>query len=62
VDEILNSPWVLCGAGILFCVGGIYLFFRNIFEEDRQILQPLLIIVAGIILISIGTAKYLHLA
>jgi uncharacterized membrane protein AbrB (regulator of aidB expression) len=57
----MNSPWLLCGIGILFCFGGAYLFYRNVFEEDRNMLKPILIMIAGVILIGLGTAKYFHL-
>ena len=49
------------GIGILFCIAGIYLFQRNVFEENRKITNPLLVIVAGVILIGLGTAKCYHL-
>jgi len=35
----MENPWVLCGAGFLFCVAGVYMFFKNAFEKDRRILK-----------------------
>jgi hypothetical protein len=60
VVQLLNSSWLLCGAGALFCAGGAYLFKRNVFENDKTITAPILIILGGIILIAIGTAKYFN--
>ena len=57
----MNSSWTLCGIGILFCLSGLYLFYRNAFEEDKKLLQPILVMVAGIVLIGLGMAKYFHL-
>ena len=58
---MINNPWVICGVGTAFCIIGIYLFHRNAFEENKKVIQPVLIILAGVILIAIGTAKYMHL-
>lgn len=57
----MNNPWVLCGIGALFCSAGMYLFFKNIYEEDRSIKWPVLIMIMGILLIAAGTAKYFKL-
>ena len=57
----MNSPWIICGIGTLFCAGGVFLFWRNAFEEDKKMIQPVLVILAGLVLITIGTAKYFHL-
>ena len=54
-------PWILCGAGVLFCITGIYLFNRNVYEESKAIVKPVLLMIGGVILIGIGTAKYFHL-
>jgi hypothetical protein len=59
--HLLNSPWILCGIGVLFCGGGAYLFKRNVFEEHKTITAPILVILGGIILIAIGTAIYFNL-
>ena len=53
--------WILCGAGILFIATGVYLFYRNVYEKDKKILQPVLLMLAGVILIGVGTAKYYSL-
>jgi ABC-type transport system involved in multi-copper enzyme maturation permease subunit len=57
----MNSPWSFILSGIVFCLAGIFLFQRNAFEENRKILFPLLVVAAGIVLISIGMAKKLQL-
>jgi hypothetical protein len=58
----MNTAWIFCGVGFIFCLGGAWLFANEVMkEEDRKISSPILVMVAGIILIGIGTAKYLHL-
>jgi len=57
----MNNGWLHILSGILFCGAGLFLFQRNAFEEHRKVWMPLLVIVAGILLIGIGTAKRLHL-
>lgn len=54
----MENPWALCGTGILFCAAGVYYFFRNAFEEDKKILQPVLLMIAGVVLIGLGMAKF----
>ena len=56
-----STAWMLCGTGVLFCLSGIYFFYRNAFEENRKIGPSILLMVMGIILITAGTAKYFHL-
>jgi hypothetical protein len=56
----MNSPLALCGIGILFCISGIWFFYTNAFEEDKRIIKPVLLLVAGVILIGWGMAKELH--
>lgn len=56
----MDSPWTLLAAGIALCAGGIYLFYKNAFEEDKSIVKPLLIVVAGIVLIAMATADFYH--
>jgi hypothetical protein len=58
---IINSPWILCGAGMLFCFSGTYFFKKNVFEENKSILPAALVVVGGVILIGIGTARYFQL-
>jgi hypothetical protein len=57
----MSSAWILCGIGILFCLAGLYLFRRDVFEEDKNIIKPVLLMIAGVILIGIGTARYFKL-
>lgn len=54
----MPSPWTLLIAGIIFCAGGLWLFFRNAFEEDKTMLQPVLIILAGIALVGLAMARF----
>jgi len=55
------QSWTLCGLGILFCATGVYMFHRNVYEENKKILAPVLLIIGGVILIGLGTAKYFHI-
>jgi uncharacterized membrane protein AbrB (regulator of aidB expression) len=57
----MNNPWLLMGTGMLFCLAGVWLFQRNAFEENKKIVLPAFVIIAGIILICVGTAKRLRL-
>jgi hypothetical protein len=54
-------PWIICAAGILFCLSGGYFFHKTVFEENGSLRWPLLIMLMGVILIAIGTAKYYRL-
>jgi hypothetical protein len=53
----LNNHWTLIGIGIVFCIGGVYLFHRDAFEEEKSLLRPILVLIAGVALIGIGLAK-----
>jgi len=57
----MGIAWGFCGLGTIFCFTGVYLFHRNIHEKDRKIFYPFLIMIMGVILIAIGTAKYVGL-
>ena len=57
----INNPWVLCGTGILFCMAGAYLFFKNVYEENHSVYWPVTIMIMGVLLIGVGTAKYFKL-
>jgi uncharacterized membrane protein HdeD (DUF308 family) len=57
----MNNPWILCIAGIVFCITGVYFFFKNVFEENQSISWPVLILIMGLLLIAAGTAKYFKL-
>lgn len=57
----LHNPWLLCGIGILFCVTGLYFFFRNVYEEGESLYWPIVTIVMGVLLIALGTARYFKL-
>lgn len=57
----MNNPWILCGIGILFCITGVYFFFRNVYEENQSVSWAVTIMLMGVILIVAGTAKYFKL-
>jgi len=57
----MNNSWTLCGIGILFCVAGVYFFFKNVYEENQSVLWPVIIMIMGVALIVAGTAKYFKL-
>ena len=48
--------WVYYIIGSIFCLTGLYLLFKNLFEEGKSIFYPVVIIVLGVFLIAIGTA------
>ena len=50
--------WLLSITGIVFCLTGVYQFKKNAFEESKSIRPSIFIMIMGVILISIGTAKY----
>ncbi len=54
----MENPWALCGLGFLFCAAGVYYFFKNAFEEDKKLLQPILLMIAGLVLIVLGMARF----
>lgn len=57
----MNNPWVLCGIGMVFCITGVYFFFKKIYEENQSVSWSLIIIAMGVLLIAAGTAKYFKL-
>ncbi len=57
----MSNPWIIIIAGILFSLSGVYLFNRNAFEKNKKIIIPIIIILAGIILMSIGFARHFNL-
>lgn len=56
-----QSAWLLCGTGILFCLTGIIFFYKSVFEEKKKVLPSILLMIMGVILIAIATAKYFNL-
>jgi hypothetical protein len=54
-------PWLFCIAGTLFCVAGVYYFYKHLFEETHSMNWSFIIMGMGVVLIGIGTAKYFHL-
>lgn len=57
----MSQAWTYILTGIGFCLAGIFLFQRNAFEENKKVTLPLLVIVLGIILLSVGMAKKMGL-
>ena len=55
------QAWAICGVGTFFCFTGVYLFHKKAFEEGQRINIPVMLMIMGVILIALGTAKYLHL-
>lgn len=57
----MTQPWTYILAGVIFCVSGIFLFQRNAFEENRNVRLPLLVILSGVVLLTIGLGKRMGL-
>ncbi|MBL7733549.1 MAG: hypothetical protein JNM88_20435 [Chitinophagaceae bacterium] len=57
----MSTAWIYMLTGTGFCLAGIFLFQRSAFEENKKVRWPLLVVLAGVILLSIGMAKRLHL-
>lgn len=57
----MSEPWTFILAGTGFCLSGIFLFQRNAFEENRKVSLPLLIIILGVMLLTIGLGKRMGL-
>ncbi|RYY61254.1 MAG: hypothetical protein EOO05_07005 [Chitinophagaceae bacterium] len=53
----LYHPWLVMACGVLFCISGILVFRKNVFEENHSLTWPFLLMVMGIILVATGTAK-----
>jgi uncharacterized membrane protein AbrB (regulator of aidB expression) len=53
--------WSICGVGIIFCLSGVYFFHKKAFEEGQRLNMPIILMIMGVILIALGTAKFLHL-
>jgi multidrug transporter EmrE-like cation transporter len=57
----MGQSWVISGIGIFFCITAVYLFYRKAYEEGQRVTMPIMLMVMGVILIALGTAKSLHL-
>lgn len=53
-------PWIICCIGIFFCLSGIYLFFRNAFEENRTVKWAVLIMLLGVVLITMASYELIY--
>ncbi|HEY9364385.1 MAG TPA: hypothetical protein VIQ00_14050 [Chitinophagaceae bacterium] len=54
-------PWIFCGVGIAYCLTGLFLFYKNVYEKDKKLWPSVMLILMGVVLITIGTAFYFHL-
>ncbi|MEO8405173.1 MAG: hypothetical protein ABI480_11270 [Chitinophagaceae bacterium] len=54
-------PWLICGAGLIFCLSGVFLLFKEMYEKGSSIKGPVVIILMGILLIASGTAQFFKL-
>lgn len=50
-------PWLLMACGILFCISGILVFRKNVFEENRSVTWPFVLMLMGVVLVITGTAR-----
>jgi hypothetical protein len=57
----MSNAWIIWGIGVLFCFSGLYLFFKNVYEEGKSIKWPVMVILMGVLIIAAGTAKYFEL-
>ena len=55
------QAWAICGIGTAFCFTGVYFFYKKAYEEGENLRMPIMLMIMGIILIAVGTAKHLHL-
>jgi len=53
--------WIYSLVGIIFCGTAVFLFYKNVFEEQGKISYAILLMILGVVLIAIGTAKDLNL-
>jgi hypothetical protein len=60
-DYKSNMAWILCGAGTVFCFCGAFYFYKTVFEKNSRLLWPVIIMLLGIVLIAIGSARYFKL-
>ena len=53
--------WIYSLIGIIFCATAVFLFYKNVFEEQGKISNAVLLMILGVVLIAIGAAKDLRL-
>jgi len=58
---MITTAWIYCGAGTLFCLSGVIVFFKAVYEKEKKLLPSFLLMIMGVILIGIGTARYFNL-
>jgi hypothetical protein len=58
----MANTWILLITGSLFCLAGIFLFQKNVYEEDRTLKVPIMLLLMGVTMLVLATAKYYHLA
>jgi len=57
----MSLAWLYCIAGIFFCFSGVFVFFKTVYEKDKKLFPSYLLMVMGVILIGIGTARFFNL-
>lgn len=50
--------WQVGIIGLACCLLGIYLFVKNVFEENKSIFNAIMFMILGVFLISWATAIY----
>jgi len=56
----MAHAWLFCGVGALFCFSGVIIYHKNIFEEGKKLYTSIVLMIIGLILIAVGTEKYLN--
>lgn len=57
----MHAAWWPVITGILSCLAGVLIFFRNFQEPGRDWRWSILFFIAGVVLIGWGTATYFNL-
>ena len=53
--------WIFYTVGIVFCIIAIFIYYRNVFEDEKKISYSVVLMILGVILIAVATAKDLRL-
>ena len=54
-------PWLMGGIGFIFCLSGVFLLFKNMYEEGRSIKGAVVIIIMGVLLIAAATFEFFRM-
>jgi uncharacterized membrane protein HdeD (DUF308 family) len=57
----MTTAWIYWGIGIFFCISGVFVFFKSVYEKERKLAPSFLLLLMGVVLIGIGTARYFNL-